>query len=98
MSLQTGENQSELIALREQVEQLESQQRSLRDEMDAHLRHELDVQREELNRELVRRAYRIGELELTLQQSGQEYESSLSWRITKPLRIGKALLRDLRQR
>jgi CelD/BcsL family acetyltransferase involved in cellulose biosynthesis len=98
MSLRTGEDQSELLALREQLEQLESRQRSLRDEMDAHLRRELDAQREELDRELVRRAYRIGELELILQQQGREYESSLSWRVTKPLRVGKALLGELRRR
>jgi hypothetical protein len=82
MSLQTGEDQSELLALREEVEEL---------------RYELDAQREELNRELVRRAFRIGQLELSLQSSEQEYQSSLSWRVTKPLRIAKALLRELRK-
>lgn len=82
MTLRTDRDEAELLELQGQVEQL---------------RLELDAQREELNRELVRRAYRIGELELNLQRSGREYESSISWRVTKPLRVGKALLRELRR-
>lgn len=83
MRLQTSGEQNEVSRLREQVEALRS---------------ELDRQRDELGRELVRRAYRIGKLEDELAQSRGEYEASFSWRVTKPLRVGKALLRELRRR
>jgi predicted RNase H-like nuclease (RuvC/YqgF family) len=56
----------------------------------------LRTQREELNRELVRKSYRIGELEEEAKALGREYESSLSWRVTRPLRDAKLLLGKLR--
>jgi hypothetical protein len=56
----------------------------------------LRAQREELNRELVRKSYRIGELEEEARALGREYERSLSWRVTRPLRDVKLLLGKLR--
>jgi hypothetical protein len=56
----------------------------------------LRAQREELNRELVRKSYRIGELEEEARALGREYERSLSWRVTRPLRDAKLLLGKLR--
>ena len=47
----------------------------------------LDEVREEFHRELMRKSMRIAELELELEQTRLIYESSLSWRLTKPLRI-----------
>jgi hypothetical protein len=47
----------------------------------------LEAQREQFHRELMRKSMRIAELELELKQVRSEYESSLSWRLTKPLRI-----------
>ena len=53
----------------------------------------LRAQREELHRELVRKTFRIGELEETIYENARIYEESLSWRITRPLR---ALMNKLR--
>ena len=50
-------------------------------------RRELDDQREQFHRELMRRSMRITELELELDELRTRYEQSLSWRLTKPLRI-----------
>ncbi len=58
----------------------------------------LRVQREELHRELVRKTFRIGELEEAIQETAQIYEESLSWRITRPVRSAKVLAAKLRQR
>lgn len=55
----------------------------------------LAVQREEFHRELMRKSLRITELELELNQQRARYEASLSWRLTKPLRI-RAYLRQRR--
>jgi hypothetical protein len=65
-------------------------------EAEARHRAELDAQREEFHRELSRRAFRIGELEEEVHKVAQTYESSLSWRITRPVRSAKVLLAKLR--
>jgi len=57
----------------------------------------LRIQREELSRELVRKAYRIGELEQNIAENARTYEESLSWRITRPLRDARKLLALLRR-
>jgi hypothetical protein len=57
----------------------------------------LDAQREEFHRELGRRAYRIAELEEELHGVMRTYETSLSWRITRPIRSAKTLLAKLRR-
>ena len=61
------------------------------------LRTQLDGQRERFDRELMRKAYRIADLEQRIEEiaaaEAMNYESSLSWRITKPLRIAKRLAR-----
>lgn len=66
------------------------------DELEARHRAELDAQREEFHRELGRRAFRIGELEEKVIEVAQTYETSLSWRITKPVRSARTLLAKLR--
>lgn len=48
---------------------------------------ELDRVREEFHRELMRKSMRITELEMELKRLRLEFESSLSWRVTRPLRI-----------
>lgn len=70
---------------------------SLRGEL-ARLEAERDRYREEVDRELVRRAFRIDELEKALYKSSLEYQNSLSWRVTKPLRSARPLLGRLRGR
>ena len=56
---------------------------------------ELDRVREQLQRELMRKSMRIAELELELQELRRDVESSLSWRLTRPLRV-RAKIRRLR--
>jgi hypothetical protein len=69
------------------------------EEHEAEARHqaELDAQREEFHRELSRRAFRIGELEEEVHKVAQTFETSLSWRITKPVRSAKTVLAKLRR-
>jgi hypothetical protein len=54
--------------------------------------------REEFDRELVRRAFQVGELERRVDEVRKEYEDSLSWRVTRPMRMAMDFLRHLRQR
>jgi hypothetical protein len=65
-------------------------------EAEARHRAELDAQREEFHRELSRRALRIGELEQEMIEVAQTYESSLSWRLTRPVRAARTVLSKLR--
>lgn len=62
---------------------------------DTGLERALDAQREEFHRELMRKALQITELELEIARVRAEYEASLSWRLTKPLRI-RAYIRQRR--
>ncbi len=75
----------------------ETQTRKDIDELEARHRAELDVQREEFHRELGRRAFRIGELEEKVIEVTQTYESSFSWRITRPVRALRTVLVTLRR-
>ena len=61
-----------------------------RDELTA-----LREQREALHRELVRKTYRIGELEQEIAEVARTYEESLSWRLTRPVRELKPTLKKL---
>jgi hypothetical protein len=65
-------------------------------ELEARHRAELDAQREEFHREIGRRAFRIGELEQEVIEVAQTYETSLSWRLTRPVRSFRTLLAKLR--
>ena len=65
-------------------------------EVEARHRAELDAQREEFHRELGRRAFRIGELEREAAEVAQNFESTFSWRITRPVRRIRSLLAKLR--
>ena len=57
---------------------------------------ELEVQREQFHRELMRKSMRIAELELLLDLTEARYERSLSWRLTRPLRVAQAVRRRIR--
>jgi hypothetical protein len=57
---------------------------------------ELDVQREQFHRELMRKSMRIAELELLLKHTEARYERALSWRLTKPLRLAERLRKRVR--
>lgn len=73
--------------------------RTSNEENGAEARHraELDAQREEFHRELSRRNFRIGELEEQVIEVAQTYETSLSWRLTRPVRSAKTALAKLRR-
>ena len=66
-------------------------------EVETRHRAELDAQREEFHRELSRRNFRIGELEEQVIEVAQTYETSLSWRLTRPVRSVKTALAKLRR-
>jgi hypothetical protein len=77
----------------------------LREELEyAEQRHrrELDELREEMSRELMRRAFAAADLDWSRRGAGSpamllaaEYESTTSWKITKPLRaLGRMLRRS----
>jgi hypothetical protein len=75
----------------------ESQQvQALRAEIER-LNKELTRQRQGFDRELMRKAFRIADLEQQVEEiaatEAMNYESSVSWRITKPLRLAKRVLR-----
>lgn len=55
----------------------------------------LREQREALHRELVRKTYRIGELEQEIAEVARTYDESLSWRLTRPVRALKPTLKKL---
>jgi predicted nuclease with TOPRIM domain len=83
MDTPTQQRESEVAALQAELERLRAE----------HARF-----REEVDRELVRRAYRIGELEQALHQCSLDYQNSFSWRVTRPVRGAKQVLAGLRQR
>jgi hypothetical protein len=56
---------------------------------------QLRQQREALHRELVRKTYRIGELEQEIAEVARTYEESRSWRLTRPVRELKPMLKKL---
>lgn len=55
----------------------------------------LREQREELHRELVRKTFRIAELEEEVAEVGRSFEESFSWRLTRPVRTLKPALKKL---
>jgi hypothetical protein len=57
---------------------------------------ELEVQREQFHRELMRKSMRIAELELLIEHTEARYERSLSWRLTRPLRLADRVRRRVR--
>ena len=57
---------------------------------------ELDLQREQFHRELMRKQMRIAELEMIVLQTRARYEQSLSWKLTRPLRLADRLRRRTR--
>jgi hypothetical protein len=61
--------------------------------VDGDKEREFDRQREQFHRELMRKSMRIAELELMLGQTQALYESSISWRVTRPIRAIRRLLR-----
>jgi SMC interacting uncharacterized protein involved in chromosome segregation len=58
----------------------------------------LRAQREALHRELVRKSFRIGELEEAVQETARTYEQSLSWRLTRSVRGARNVLARLKRR
>ena len=86
----------EALALQANVASLSNQHEALRERMG----YELDAQREELNREIMRKSFEISELEWgwggpdsASAFTAAQYQATLSWRITKPLRAVNKLIR-----
>ncbi len=66
-------------------------------------RHELEEQREQMGRELMRRSFAAADLDWARRGPGSpatlvaaEYEATTSWRLTRPLRALGAMVRRLR--
>ena len=57
---------------------------------------ELELQREQFHRELMRKSMRIAELELELEATTRRFEESLSWRLMKPVRVTYHLAKGMR--
>jgi hypothetical protein len=68
--------------------------KSMADETDQQARElvALRAQRDALDRELVRKSFRIGELEQMLFDNALVYEESLSWKLTRPVRGARTLV------
>lgn len=81
------------LSMNVQTGDVQAEAAALREEVE-----ELRQRQVELDRALVRRAYRIDELEREMRAIEQSFRSSLSWRITAPLRILKPMLRNLLRR
>ena len=86
----------EALALQTNVASLWKQHEALRERIG----YELDAQREELNREIMRKSFEISELEWgwggpdsASAITAAQYQATLSWRITKPLRAVNKLIR-----
>jgi SMC interacting uncharacterized protein involved in chromosome segregation len=58
----------------------------------------LRAQREALHRELVRKSFRIGELEEAVQETARIFEESISWKLTRPVRGVRTVLARLKRR
>ncbi|MGH2962697.1 MAG: hypothetical protein ACRDL3_10985 [Solirubrobacterales bacterium] len=58
---------------------------------------ELDALRESFHDELARKAARIAQLEQHVDEVGRNYRSTLSWRITAPLRAAARIARSARR-
>jgi hypothetical protein len=54
---------------------------------------DVEIQREQFHRELMRKEMRIAELELIVLQTKARYERSMSWQLTRPLRLADRLRR-----
>jgi len=65
---------------------------SSRARSDANRRYETDMQKEALSRELVRKTYQLARAERDTERALSVFTSSLSWKVTRPLRGAKALL------
>jgi SAM-dependent methyltransferase len=77
--------------------------RSQLDRLGRRHRHELEQQREEMGRELMRRSFAAADLDWARRGPGSpatlvaaEYEATTSWRLTRPLRALGAMVRRLK--
>jgi hypothetical protein len=59
---------------------------------------ELNALRESFHDELGRKAARIAQLEKLVDETARNYRSTLSWRVTMPLRAAGRILRLARRR
>jgi pantothenate kinase-related protein Tda10 len=58
---------------------------------------ELNALRESFHAELARKAARIAELEQLVEETARNYRTTLSWRVTAPLRAARRVTRAMRR-
>jgi hypothetical protein len=87
----------EVLALRHNVIQLQRQLEAVGEQTDAARRAELNALRESFQVELERKSVRIAQAQKATEQAVHNFKSTLSWRVTKPLRAVREASRSLRR-
>jgi SAM-dependent methyltransferase len=97
LQLPEPEEPREVAALRHNVRQLQRRLEAVVAEMEAMRRSELDALRESFHGELARKAVRIAQAEKATEEVAHNFESTLSWRVTKPLRAVRRIAQSVRR-
>jgi SAM-dependent methyltransferase len=87
----------EVLALRHNVIQLQAQLQELSDQADAARRAELNALRESFRAELERKSVQVARAQKATEQAVHNFKSTLSWRVTRPLRALRRAYLSLRR-
>jgi SAM-dependent methyltransferase len=88
----------EMLALRDNVSQLQRQLDLAAERIDAERAAELNALRESFQAELERKSVRIARAQKATEEAVHNFKSTLSWRVTKPLRALREASRSVRRR
>jgi SAM-dependent methyltransferase len=91
------EEPREVLALRHNVIQLQRQLAAVGEQTDAARTAELNALRESFQAELERKSVRIAQAHKATEQAVHNFKSTLSWRVTKPLRALREASRSVRR-
>jgi SAM-dependent methyltransferase len=91
------EEPREVLALRHNVSQLQRQLDAIGEQTDAARRSELNALRESFEAELERKSVRIALAQQATEQTIHNFKSTLSWRVTKPLRAVREAFESVRR-
>lgn len=91
------EEPREVLALRHNVSQLQRQLEAIGEQTDTARREELNALRESFQAELERKSVGIALAHQATEQTVHNFESTLSWRVTKPLRAVREASRSVRR-
>jgi hypothetical protein len=91
------EEPREVLALRHNVSQLQRQLGAIGEQTDAARKQELNALRESFQAELERKSVGIALAHQATEQAVHNFKSTLSWRVTKPLRAVREASRSLRR-